>query len=53
MNFWKAFQIMGMLSEWLERAIMDGIIDQKEIIELITRVLAVLNVKAEIKVDMK
>jgi hypothetical protein len=52
MNFFKAFQIMGILSSWLEKAVIDGVIDQDEIVELIKTIMSVLNVRAEIKIDM-
>ena len=52
MNFFRALQIMGIISGWLEKSMVDGVLDQDEIIDLIKAILAVLNVKAEIKIDM-
>lgn len=52
MNFFKAFQIMGLLTTWLERALVDGVIDQDEIVDLIKSIFSLLGVKAEIKVNM-
>ena len=51
MSFFKIFAIFGLVSEWMVRATADGVIDRDEIIELVTRVLQIAGVKAEIKVD--
>jgi len=44
----KIFAIFGLVSEWFGRAIEDGKIDQDEILELVTKILALAEVKAEI-----
>lgn len=51
MSFFKIFAIFGLASEWMVRATADGVIDQAEIIELVTRMLQIAGVKAEIKTD--
>lgn len=51
MNFFKAFQIAGLLTTWLEKALVDGAIDQNEIVDLIKSILSLLGVTAEIKVN--
>jgi hypothetical protein len=53
MTFFKIFRIMGVLSSWMEKSLMDGVLDRDEIIELITTIMDILGVKAEIKIDMQ
>jgi hypothetical protein len=52
MNFFKAFRIMGVLTTWLEKALVDGVIDAQEISELLVTLLGILGVEAKIKIDM-
>ena len=51
MNWIKMFAIFGVVSEWFARAIQDGIIDEQEMLELVTKILSIANVKAQIKID--
>lgn len=53
MSFFKVFRIMGLLTTWMEHALLDGVIDRDEMVELVTTVLDIAGVKAEIKVDME
>jgi hypothetical protein len=52
MNFFKVFRIAGAVSEWLEKSIGDGVIDENEIIDLVRTMLDIANVNAKIKVDL-
>jgi hypothetical protein len=50
MTWFKAFAIFGAVSEWLAKATQDGVIDQDEIMELVTKMLDIAGVKAEFKI---
>lgn len=51
MNFFKMMRIAGMLSEWMEKALADGVIDKNEIIQLISSIMDIVGVKVQIKVE--
>lgn len=51
MNFFKIMRIAGILSEWMETALTDGVIDKQEIIALISNIMDIMGVKVQIKVE--
>jgi len=50
-NFFKIMMAATTLMEWAQRASADGVIDQKEVVEVVSTLLKILDVKAEIKVN--
>ena len=48
-NFFKIMMAVGTFTSWAEKAAADGKIDADEVMELVTEVLKILDVKAEIK----
>jgi hypothetical protein len=48
-NFFKIMMAVGTFTSWAEKATADGKIDVNEVTELVTMVLQILGVKAEIK----
>ena len=50
MSWIKMFAIFGLVSNWLIEASKDGVIDQTEIVSLVTQILNIAGVDAEIKV---
>ena len=48
--FFKALQIMGIVSEWSTKALEDGVVTGQEGYDLIDRICKILGVKVEIKV---
>ena len=52
MSFFKSFRILGAVTAWTEKAIADVKIDKQEIFELVSLILDIAGVKAEIQIDM-
>ena len=53
MSIFKVFRILGLLTTWMETALADGVIDRDEMVELVTTIMDIAGIKAEIKVDME
>jgi hypothetical protein len=52
MSIFKIFRILGLTTAWAEKATADGKIDKQEIFELVSLILDIAGVKAEIQIDM-
>jgi hypothetical protein len=49
-NFFKIMMAATTLMSWAQRASADGVINEEEVVEVVTMLLKILDVKAEIKV---
>lgn len=48
-NFFKIMMAAGVFTEWAQKASADGKIDAAEVMELVTTMLQVLGIKAQVK----
>ena len=48
-NFFRIMMAASSFIAWVQRASADGVIDEKEVVEVVTMILNALNVKAEIR----